>query len=823
VADDELERLLAQRDEIDRMVASRQQDAAILFTDIVGSTELFEKRGDVEGLAFIHRHNRLLFPVVEAHDGRVVKTIGDAIMASFEDPAQAVRCAAALQTRLAEVRANEPDETPIHIRVGVHAGKVMRDGDDVFGDAVNTAARVQGKAGKDEVLLSASLYESVAAAVALTARPGGALPLKGKAEPLPVVRLVWGPAAPDGPPREKPAAARPTTGAGLPELFVLEIAQGKGGLKVAALDGQDDKGPVKSYAEVPLPAEDLDAVASRMAAFLAGSAGSYAERLVESGEELFTRALSRRARQRLLETERTHVRLQVDDALAHVPWELLHDGHEHLCLRFATGRVVSAREDGTGRHSAPGRREGGHAVVVSNPTGDLPESAREGDAVAGLLGEGYGGEVRHLKGPVDRQAFLDALEGARLLHFAGHVSRGGEDGPAGFRLRDGVVTPEEAAARLGTTATDLVFANACHANDASGWTDAARGTFDLASTLLLRGVRHYIGPIGAIDDKDARSFALRFYEETLRGESFGEGVRRARVLLAREGASPLSFARYVLYGEPRTVLAQEVAVLPMRGSTRSDPTLPVSAAFSDGIPVSSARGPARGEEPLRPDPAAAARGRNRTLFFALSGMAALGAAAWIANAVFFGSVTADGDRVAAAPDVAPKAVDEARAEPSALGSPDARTGNVRMAVLDLQPVGGETDPHMTSRLRSTLNFALVGADGIEVTDRPDFEQFAAELERGATMRIFDQPAFDEVRRAQVGHLRGVEVAIVGGFQQAGDRLRITANFVDVETGVVIEAVRLDGPAGEAHLFDLQDELAARILAALPKVRERLRP
>ncbi|MEN9799706.1 MAG: hypothetical protein RL653_3403, partial [Pseudomonadota bacterium] len=99
-------------------------EAAVLFTDIVGSTRYFEQHGDQAGLAMVQRHNALLFPHVTRHGGRVVKTIGDAIFAEFPDADRAVRSALAMQDALAQ-DARSGNE-PIHVRMGLHAGQVVR-------------------------------------------------------------------------------------------------------------------------------------------------------------------------------------------------------------------------------------------------------------------------------------------------------------------------------------------------------------------------------------------------------------------------------------------------------------------------------------------------------------------------------------------------------------------------------------------------------------------------------------------------------------------------------------------------------------------------
>src|SRR3990172_5801590 len=79
-----------------------RSQVTIMFTDIKGSTSYFERKGDHEGMAMIHRHNAILFPITEQCGGRVVKTIGDAIMALFRDPVGAVKAAAEMQRALEE-------------------------------------------------------------------------------------------------------------------------------------------------------------------------------------------------------------------------------------------------------------------------------------------------------------------------------------------------------------------------------------------------------------------------------------------------------------------------------------------------------------------------------------------------------------------------------------------------------------------------------------------------------------------------------------------------------------------------------------------------
>src|SRR5437870_333675 len=115
-----IQELLEARALADRKLEQMRSSVTILFSDIKGSTTYFEKKGDLEGLAMVERHHGLVIPVVERCGGRVVKTIGDAIMASFADPVSAVKAAIGMQRVLETDRMARSEEEGIHIRVGLH-------------------------------------------------------------------------------------------------------------------------------------------------------------------------------------------------------------------------------------------------------------------------------------------------------------------------------------------------------------------------------------------------------------------------------------------------------------------------------------------------------------------------------------------------------------------------------------------------------------------------------------------------------------------------------------------------------------------------------
>ena len=128
---------------------------AIVFSDIEGSTALNERIGDRAWVRLIDRHDKLVSRHVKRHSGYVVKSQGDGFMIAFAQPEQAVWCSMDIQRELAK-RPNG-----IRVRIGIHAGKSVRRGDDLFGRNVAMAARVAAAAEGGEILVSESVRDAV--------------------------------------------------------------------------------------------------------------------------------------------------------------------------------------------------------------------------------------------------------------------------------------------------------------------------------------------------------------------------------------------------------------------------------------------------------------------------------------------------------------------------------------------------------------------------------------------------------------------------------------------------------------------------------------
>jgi class 3 adenylate cyclase len=161
---------------------------ALLFSDLRSSTALYERVGDSVAYNMVREHFALMAGIVRDHDGAVVKTIGDAVMASFGDPAHAVKAALAMQAAIADHQ--------LVLKLGVHVGPsvvvTLNDRLDYFGSTVNMAARLQDQSIGGDVVLSRAVADDPAVQSVLASVPTReeSVVLKGFAEPVGFVRLI---------------------------------------------------------------------------------------------------------------------------------------------------------------------------------------------------------------------------------------------------------------------------------------------------------------------------------------------------------------------------------------------------------------------------------------------------------------------------------------------------------------------------------------------------------------------------------------------------------------------------------------------------------
>ena len=173
-----------------RGLASLHGTVTMMFSDIVESTALYEKLGDLRGSEFIRTHNEIFRREVSAHQGHEVNTFGDSFMIAFSSVRRAVLCAIALQRAFATYSDSHPD-LPMQVRIGLHVGEAVRESTDFFGKAVILAARISAIAQGGQILVSSTLHDVAVSAGDLRFSPAGERQLKGLAGTHRLFELMW--------------------------------------------------------------------------------------------------------------------------------------------------------------------------------------------------------------------------------------------------------------------------------------------------------------------------------------------------------------------------------------------------------------------------------------------------------------------------------------------------------------------------------------------------------------------------------------------------------------------------------------------------------
>ena len=162
---------------------------AIVFADISKSTQLFEAYGNLRARNIVSHTLNLLSEVTEKHEGIVIKTIGDEVMCTFEDLEKAVEAVIRMPQALIE----DPvlTEIGISIKVGLHFGDVLKEEKDVYGDAVNVAARMVQLARPEQIITTRDTVEVLPKYQMASMRSLGSVPVRGKQEDIEIYELIW--------------------------------------------------------------------------------------------------------------------------------------------------------------------------------------------------------------------------------------------------------------------------------------------------------------------------------------------------------------------------------------------------------------------------------------------------------------------------------------------------------------------------------------------------------------------------------------------------------------------------------------------------------
>jgi len=198
------------------MGETRRKLTTIFCADVQDYTRLMG--ADAEGtLAALKRCREAMGRLIESHGGRVINTWGDGLIADFPSVVEAVRAAVDTQNELAGFNARRPEDGRMLFRIGINLGDVIVEDDDIYGDGVNIAARLQASASAGCIVISSTVYDQVRNKVAVGFEFLGPLMVKNVDEGVPSYAVKIGDAKDEMPPPQRPGPARPQPAAEIAE------------------------------------------------------------------------------------------------------------------------------------------------------------------------------------------------------------------------------------------------------------------------------------------------------------------------------------------------------------------------------------------------------------------------------------------------------------------------------------------------------------------------------------------------------------------------------------------------------------------------------
>lgn len=351
--------------------------------------------------------------------------------------------------------------------------------------------------------------------------------------------------------------------------LILEIVSAKNKLSMSLYERSST---VHQHEDIFVSFQEIDNLCQEVTNLLNKSnekgklaSGVYSE-LKKVGQLLYDQLLTNNIKHKFKSTKIENLLILIDEGLVHIPWELLYDGVQFLCLRFNIGRNVKTRQvlrdAGQKTIGAPIKM-----LILADPTNDLKSARQEASLIEKELDKkrktiNVAKKVTNLYIQYLRMNIRDY----DIVHFAGHADYDINDpSNSGWRLTDGRFTAKDIES-MGSSAPlpSIVFSNACQSAQATTRkvdSDSEIKIFGLANAFLIAGVRHYIGTFWKIPDDISASFAKEFYSRIITGMSIGESIKNARLRIIKDfGEDTIIWGSYVLYGDPEVSFVTSISI-----------------------------------------------------------------------------------------------------------------------------------------------------------------------------------------------------------------------------------------------------------------------
>ena len=271
------------------MTAAPEKKLAILFADVVGSTQLYEALGDDRARETVQQCLRVMKQATEHYGGTVIKTMGDEVMSTFPSADDALNAANQMQQRITNTIRIETDDSHVSIRIGCHFGPVVAEDRDIFGAAVHTANRMTSQAKAGQIITTSALVEQLTPQWKALVRQIDVATPKGQSDEVAVFEVLWQPEeATNMLPSIDPAARPPAPAARLRLRFKgEELVVGQNGKATITMGRADDNDVVIKGNLISRVHARIDVARNRFVLVDESTNGTFIQQ--DAGEELYVR------------------------------------------------------------------------------------------------------------------------------------------------------------------------------------------------------------------------------------------------------------------------------------------------------------------------------------------------------------------------------------------------------------------------------------------------------------------------------------------------------------------------------------------------------
>ncbi len=350
-----------------------------------------------------------------------------------------------------------------------------------------------------------------------------------------------------------------------PNSLTLEVFKVEDSLKIGLFDQGQTAPTLRHYSLVAVSFNELMNLSAELVSILNRPAKDQSSKLDQLkslqkiGQLFWDHLLSRSIKEKLKNISSCGLTLSLDEELIYLPWELIFDGTDFLCLKFSLGRLVRSKGDSTLLQYRD-LAESLKMLILVDPNADLKSAYNEGLSIKNQFNHKTKKVYVDFKSSnIDKTYVKKNICDYDIVHFAGHCEFDRKTAQkSGWVLSDGLFRVEEII-KMGQSCSlpALVFSNACHSAESNTCrvdSEYQKAGYGMASAFLFAGVRHYIGAIRKIEDIPSLVFAREFYMRLISGVSVGESLRLSKLKLIRDfGIASLHWVNYLLYGDPSFV------------------------------------------------------------------------------------------------------------------------------------------------------------------------------------------------------------------------------------------------------------------------------